>query len=1473
MKVFTRKCMYGLLGAGLTFSSVGNAAPGALASKPLWMGSSVKSNVILALDDSGSMDWEMIFPLEQGRLKLNGTTGSFFSPVGDYGYEYNNSGSQFTYLSPWFETYSSSVENSNYYEVPPIDAYGFARSAAYNGMYYNPNEYYTPWPIYGTYKPTKGPFSGQTLTKFPEANISDTSGVYRGALDSNKEKLFETITGSFKLANKMVYDNEGNTRTSDGNVSYNWQIGTYYLKKITGNYTYTPSSDDVPVANTENSVIIEAESGIVSGDMQKVASCESCSVGYVDISELAGDSTSAPPTSHEIVLGFTSPGASVDIWLRVWAPNDNSDSFWMKVDGKGESDFSAWNGDNVWTGGYEKFWQNIEGGNNWVWRKWGTMSNLTAAGSHTLRIKKREDGLSIDQVFITTTDATPEGIVSLAPPVTPSVVVRSCNPEAIAAEGVNGLTYHDDFRLRNGTFSDITDDGDTETLGGIGPDGACLVKYVIPKTGAFDNGATPVSGDSNPAARTLAEEQQNFANWFMYYRQRYYAMQGGVARALDGVGSVRVGLFGINHKSDVTMWDLDEASGQGSFLTKHYDDYYADSGTNLRGALDYAGQQFMREDPNAPIISECQKNFTLLFSDGFNTTLSYSSVDNEDGSKGKPYEDTYSGTLGDIAYKYYNTTLRTGDAFPEGAVPVSKECEDGAAEDSDDCNVNLHMNTYTVGFGLEGTIFDKDVPGVEGKKFDTRANAHTYKDKITWPDVGVVADERQVDDMYHAAVNGFGETYSATSPTALNTKLKNALDDIIAQSGSGSGVTFNSSSLSASGDVGVYFTEFNPSNWKGNLIARGLVKEATSSAAAGSLAAEASWKAASILDARDITEETGVRSIYTYNQDTGKGVVFHWDKLTLTQKADLQAGGTEAEGQARLAYFLGDRTNESSGVYSFRPRGSRLGDIVNSTPVYVGVPASNWPETSDFGTGDDSHKKFKQDQENRTPTVWVAANDGMLHGFNAKLNKADGGGKELLAYIPSTVFNASVSEGLSYLTNPSYVHKYYHDLSPVVQDVRINTGTATAWRSLLVGGLGAGGKGIYALDVTNPSIFTNTGKDDTNPEKVVLWEFDSSVDADMGYLVTPPSIAKMNDGSWAVVFGNGYNSTGGKTALFIVRIEEGIDGWTAGDYTKIVLPTTASVDGLSGVALADLDGDRIVDRAYGGDLHGNMWAFDLSDKLPSKWGVAYTSGSGASATKVPLFKAINADGKEQPITAAPNLAYNTETAKAGNEPNVLVGFGTGQYLTAADNTNKEVQSFYIVWDRGSTGATNSGLVRSDLVQRKLEFDKSDYDEHGKITITSDSSAAIDWTAATDLKYGWYLDFIVGTTKYGERLITKPLFRSSRDEGIVAVFITRIPNTDSACTGGGKSSLYAMPILTGLAPTEPIIDLDGDGKIDKDELGVGREFGEMYDDPNMLGDIIYAACSVGEDCVDTTVTDFGDTSARTGRLGWHELINE
>ncbi len=1488
MRTLVRKLSYVLLGAGISISTAGYSAPGTLADKPLWMGSSVKSNVILSLDDSGSMQWEMMFPSEQGRLRLKKATGSFVHANGS-SFDYNSAGLSFNYISPW----------AGGYEVPPVSAYGFVRSPDYNGMYYNPAEDYSPWPGYGDYKGDASDVDGDgNFTNFPNAatplGVTGYVGTKRNPLlgnNSRKNIFANTNHSSFRIAgngyNRLVCDEQGNTHGSNpiacpAQKDYTFRYAQYYLKRTTGSYTYTAKG-----ATTADSVVIEAEDGDITTPFD-VFNCSSCSGKYVGDDSEGTNFGSSPPALGGVDLFFNSPGTQIEIWLRVKANSGWNDSFWIGLEedstgvGIDKNDFVPSPGDDEsWSNGFEKFWQGLTGGgNHWVWRKWGTVSNLNDGDGYKLRIKLREDGTFVDQVFITTTSHIPFGAMTLADPNTPGVPVsRSCDPAEIAAAGNSGHSFYEDFRQKIGTFvwNDASGSATTDGLydganieGAIAPDGACLVKYEIPESGTtFDNGTTKT--------RTLAEEQQNFANWFAYYRRRHYAMRGGVGGAFQGLGNMRVGLFTINDRSSVTMWDLDSDADKDAFLTKHYNGYNASGNTPLRLALDYAGQEFQRTDSDAPIISECQKNFALLFSDGFRNGATPSGLGNEDDGTGAPFEDGYSKTLADVAYKYYHTILRTGPAFPAGQVRVDDSC-DGAPGPYLDCNKNLHMNTYTVGFGLQGTVFMQPVdPSVPAVRFETRQDAHTYKDKLVWPAQNY-QDKRRVDDMYHAAVNGFGNMYSANSPVELQAQLKNVLKDIMEQSGSGSGVAFNNASLTETVGTGIYATRFVPSDWSGDLLANRLAKsggETFNSVVykSGQVIPRSGWGlgtteetdvgAAPILDARNLVSSP--RNIVTF--DGTDGIPFEWASLTANQRIDFLDGGSAdvAKGKALLAYIRGDRSNESSG-YGFRARGSRLGDLVNSSPLHVSTANSNWPNNAPFGDAGNRYDAWALTVKDRTPLVWVGANDGMLHAFNASLDLATDGGKEVFAYVPAGVYDSNPNAGLSYLAKPNYVHRYYVDLTPVAQDVFISStagSTETGWRTMLVGGYRAGARGIFALDVTDPALLTQSVD---NAKKVILWEFDDSDDVDMGYLVSSPKIAMMNNHKWAVIFGNGYNSASGKTALMILYVEEGLDGtWSTADYKKIVLDTSESVDGLSGVTLADLNDDDIVDRIYAGDLQGNMWVFDVSDSDSNNWDVAYKDGND----NVPLFKAINSDGIAQPITAAPNLAFNTEAQKVGNEPNVFVGFGTGQYLTLSDNTSDDVQSFYIVWDRGYAGAT--GLNRSNLKPRELEQD----DATGVLNVVSTTQDAIDWTMGgpeADKDYGWYMDLIVSGVKDGERVVHRPLFRNSKKDGVVAVFASRIPNIESACSGSGSSKLYVVPILTGLSSSEPIADLDGDGDIDANDAGVGTDKGFLINDPNILSDTIYAARGDGEG-VDTMLITPADPSDRSGRLGWHELIDE
>ena len=216
-----------------------------------------------------------------------------------------------------------------------------------------------------------------------------------------------------------------------------------------------------------------------------------------------------------------------------------------------------------------------------------------------------------------------------------------------------------------------------------------------------------------------------------------------------------------------------------------------------------------------------------------------------------------------------------------------------------------------------------------------------------------------------------------------------------------------------------------------------------------------------------------------------------------------------------------------------------------------------------------------------------------------------------------------------------------------------------------------------------------------------------------------------------------------------------------------------------------------------------------------------------------------------------------------------MGFGTGQYLTVDDVTNKQVQSFYLVWDRGYVG---SGLSRSNLQARVLE------QTNGIVNVSNTTQDVITWdnnSADAYKKYGWYMDLVIGTNasdKKGERVVHQPLFRSSEHDGVVAVFSSRIPAVTDPCAPGGSSKVYAAPILTGLAATQPVVDFNEDGAIDSDDAGIGIELDDLINDPNILGDRIYASKS-HELGVEVIETDFGDDNVRTGRLGWRELIDE
>ena len=614
-----------------------------------------------------------------------------------------------------------------------------------------------------------------------------------------------------------------------------------------------------------------------------------------------------------------------------------------------------------------------------------------------------------------------------------------------------------------------------------------------------------------------------------------------------------------------------------------------------------------------------------------------------------------------------------------------------------------------------------------------------------------------------------GHAYYANNLIQLNSTFNNIFNNILAQSGSAAAVALTSGSVGAGSRI--FQGRFNSADWSGDLVALNI--NATTGAV---ITTPTAWNAATQLNTQNYN--TG-RNIITYkpsNSLGAQGIPFRWPanpaspsstELDLSQVSalDTTPGGiADTNGANRLNYVRGDTSQ--SGV-RVRPV-SVLGDIVDSAPFYVAAPASNYSDTLESAP----YSTFRNTYQNRTPMIYVGANDGMLHGFDA------GTGNEKLAYVPSPVY-----PNLTQLTSPTYSHRYFVDGSPTALDGFYGG----AWHTVLVSGLAGGGQGFFALDVTDPSTFS-----ETNASSLVRWEFTDSNDADLGYSFSQPSIVKLNNGVWAAIFGNGYNNTQadghasltGHAVLYIVNLQ------TGALIKKIDTQygSTTTPNGLATPTVIDTDGNGTADTVYAGDLAGNLWKFDISSSNSNLWGSAFVSGS----TPVPLFVATDSIGNRQPITAAPDVSVHP----LGSAYGYMVMFGTGKYLETGDPSNTSSQTFYGVQDNGVAVAGRSALVQQTITSTSLI--------NGN-TYRSLSANTVNWTGSP-ADHGWYLDL----PSIGERVVSE----SSTNSGRV-IFTTIIPSTGT-CTTGGTGWLMEVSLSTGGALGAPTFDVNGDGVIDSSD---------------------------------------------------------
>ena len=970
---------------------------------------------------------------------------------------------------------------------------------------------------------------------------------------------------------------------------------------------------------------------------------------------------------------------------------------------------------------------------------------------------------------------------------------------------------------------------------------------ISPTTPTY-KGSTERRDCATPLTCSYAEEIRNFANWFSYYRKREYVAKGAYGQVIAGAGNSRLGLVTLHNNALVntaiaSMNDDPTSGAKGDLLDSLYE-LRGSGGTPLRTSLDNGGKYlgcqtntFFNTCPALPVATggECQQNFTLMMTDGYYNGT-YSGVGNADGNDDTqwdsgaagPFGDGESDTLADIAMEYYENDLRPGIA--NNLIPPPGSVDENKAQ---------HMVTYSVAFGVKGSVTSMPANDV---------------DPFAWP--APTSAPGLIDDMAHSAWNSRGEFLSAQNPGQLVSSLRGALRSIQSRIGSSASVAFNTGSLSTNSEV--YLALFNSEQWNGDLIAYAL------NAATGAISSLPKWSAGTKLRDRDLT--TRPRTILTY--DGSDGIPFQWSNLTAAQKLDLRTDGsgsldTVASGMARHDHLRGEKGCEFSSAEncyyddgtnifntkSLRERYGRLGDIVHSGPVFVGAPESNWPDVAPFpGTVGDTYTEFREAEASRPGVVYVGGNDGMLHGFSQS------NGEEVLGYIPSSLYSDSAADGLHYMTDPAYTHQYGADLRASIADTYVKTTTSgsESWKTILVGGLRGGGRGMFALDVSNPGTFSEAG---SAPAGTVMWEFTSADDADFGHSFSRPSIVPMNAGSgtirWAVIFGNGYNDLGsGEAKLFVLFIERGLDGaWTPGsDYIEIStdVGSTTNRNGLSTPAVIDTDGDGFADRAYAGDLEGNMWAFDLSGSNESQWDVAYKSGT----TKKPLFIAP----ANQQVTSTPVIVRNSEIQTAAtNMPNTLVMFGTGQYLVTSDITSTNLQTMYGVWDSG-----DMELARGDLVEQVITLGANPGGAFGRTL--SDNN--VDYSSDD----GWYIDL----PDAGERVVTDPVIR-----GDLVFFNTMRPDTNP-CESGGRGWLMVAKWNNGGRPSEIAFDLTGDHLLDSDDtingqIAAGVEIVGIPTSPVNLANKRYTSTTQTTGGSTIEVTDILKVGGpKTGRLSWEEL---
>lgn len=659
-------------------------------------------------------------------------------------------------------------------------------------------------------------------------------------------------------------------------------------------------------------------------------------------------------------------------------------------------------------------------------------------------------------------------------------------------------------------------------------------------------------------------------------------------------------------------------------------------------------------------------------------------------------------------------------------------------------------------------------------------------------------------DRNPAEVTGDPSNYFlVTNALTLKDQLTSAFNDIMQRNSSVTSPTISTEGSSTDDGTFAYTTSFNVDPWSGTL-------KKVNTENPGQ--AEGEWSTDKTL--------TGSGRNIKFARN-GSLASFNWDNLNEAQQALLNKapnGTTDTLGETRTNII----------------RSAKLGDIVNSSPLLVAGANYSISNANNL-EGSDSYATYRSEQAGHS-TIYVGANDGMLHAFDAKT------GEERFAFIPSAVIkNLPILTAEDYGKEGGTSHRYFVDGSPVARDVYFNN----AWHKVLLGSLGAGGRSVFALDITDPD----------NPE--LLWEFSNEDDSDMGYSIPTPGIFRLHTGDWAALVPNGYDSGSNSAVLFILNIETGevIKKLTATPELEDGESVDSLANGLSRLMGFDINNDGIVDYAYAGDLLGNLWRFDLIDTSADN---PLTDDANADDLKVsfggaPLYVARNAQGKRQPITAAPLLTRHPSGL------GYIVTFGTGRYLTVLDKSNSDQQSVYGIWDRKTAGeSTSSSLTdnksRSNLVGQV--FTETTFNGKKAYSLSQNAIGWYDGQGTGDGnvdKWGWFIDLPAN----GERMVYNMRMLGNTQ------LLTTITPSDDPCEAGLTGTAYGINSTTGGATLYSTFDLDGDGAYDEGISGFVFDGGDF----SISSGSIYVNDGDGA----SGVEDYGVNAGLTeGRQTWRQL---